>query len=160
MKSIDCNLTRRSKERVTQAAQLACMEHKEQVALVGKVFMSQDASNSQIMVRELDKKRYGYYQQDQRKKRVESISDILTKDELQEKLVASKLRCFYCASPVYIFYRESRCPKQWSLDRLDNTLPHTTENTCVSCLECNLKRREISHSGYAFTKNLSIQKLE
>jgi len=160
MKSIDCDLKKRSTERVTEAACLVSMDHRDQIMLVSKVFMSQDASNSQILVRELEKKRHSYYQQDRRKKRAESICDVLSKDELQEKLVASKLRCFYCACPVYVFYKEPRCPKQWTLDRIDNTLPHTTENTCISCLECNLKRREISHTGFVFTKNLSIQKLE
>ena len=160
MKNIRFDAKRCSKERTSNGAQLAGMGHNEQVILAGKLFMGQDASNSQIMLRELEKKRYSYYQQDLRKKRVENISDILTKDDLQEKLVASKLRCFYCAKPIYIFYKESRDPKQWSLDRIDNTRPHTVDNICISCLGCNLKRREISHSGYAFTKNLSIRKLE
>ena len=160
MKTIDFSPKKTIKERTSGGAHLASMEHHDQVVLIGKIFMEQDASNSNIMMREIEKKRYGYYQQDLRKKRVENITEILSKEDLQEKLVESKLKCFYCTKPVYVFYNELRDPKQWSLDRIDNTRPHTTDNTCVSCLECNLKRREISHSGYAFTKSLSIRKLE
>lgn len=155
------NITKKERvERVALAASLSHMSHEDQVATLNRLFMGDDCTNCKILSRELEKKRYGYYQQDLRKKRVATVEEILTLNELKEKIVASKLRCFYCASAVLLFYKEARDPRQWTLDRIDNTFAHTTSNTCVACLECNLQRRRISHTGYAFTKKLSIRKLE
>lgn len=147
-------------KRVSPSASLSQMSHKDQIATVNRLFMGENCTNCITLSRELEKKRYGYYQQDLRKKRVATIEEVLTLNELKEKIVASKLRCFYCARAVFLFYREARDPHQWSLDRIDNTCAHTASNTCIACLECNLQRRRTSHTGYAFTKNLSIQKLD
>ena len=146
--------------RAAPAAILSHLSHGNQIGTANRLFMGEDSSDCKILARELDKKRYGYYQQDLRKKRVATIEEVLTMDELEEKIVASKLRCFYCASAVLLFYREARHPRQWTLDRIDNTRAHTANNTCIACLECNLQRRRTSHAGYTFTKNLSIRKLE
>ena len=27
----------------------------------------------------------------------------------------------------------------WTLDRINNDLSHTNDNTCISCLKCNLQ---------------------
>lgn len=159
MKHIDI-AKREAVERAAPAASLSHMSHQDQIATANRLFMGDDCTNCKILARELEKKRYGYYQQDLRKKRVATMEAVLTLDELEEKIVASKLRCFYCARAVQLFYREARDPSQWTLDRIDNTCAHTASNTCVACLECNLQRRRTSHTGYAFTKNLSIRKLE
>ena len=159
MKHVDIT-KRKAVERAAPAASLSHMAHGDQVATANRLFMGEDCSDCKTLARELDKKRYGYYQQDLRKKRVATIEEVLTLDELEEKIVASKLRCFYCASAVLLFYREARYPRQWTLDRIDNTRAHTASNTCIACLECNLQRRRTSHAGYAFTKSLSIRKLE
>ena len=155
------NITKREcVERAAPAASLSHLSHGDQVATANRLFMEEDSTDCKALARELEKKRYGYYQQDLRKKRVATIEEVLTLNELEEKIVASKLRCFYCASAVLLFYREARDPHQWTLDRIDNTCAHTASNTCIACLECNLQRRCTSHAGYAFTKNLSIRKLE
>lgn len=159
MKHIDIT-KREASERAAPAASLSHMSHLDQVATANRLFMGDDCADCKTLARELEKKRYGYYQQDLRKKRVATIEAVLTLDELEEKIVASKLRCFYCSRAVQLFYREARDPSQWTLDRIDNTRAHTASNTCVACLECNLQRRRTSHTGYAFTKNLSIRKLE
>lgn len=155
------NITKKERvERVAPAASLSNVSHGDQVATANMLFMGDDCINCKTLARELEKKRYGYYQQDLRKKRVVTIEEVLTLNELEEKIVASKLRCFYCTSAVLLFYREARDPHQWTLDRIDNNCAHTDSNTCVACLECNLQRRRTSHAGYVFTKTLSIQKLE
>lgn len=153
-------IKKQSIERVAPGASLSYMSHEDQVATVNRLFMGDECTSSNVLARELEKKRYGYYQQDLRKKRVATIDEILTLNEIKEKLVSSKLRCFYCASVIFLFYKEVRDPCQWTLDRIDNAYPHTASNTCVACLGCNLQRRRTSHVGYAFTKNMSIRKLE
>ena len=76
------------------------------------------------------------------------------------KLVASKLKCFYCKNQVRLFYCKLKDPEQWTLDRINNDLPHTDDNTCICCLKCNLQRRVTDSKKFAFTKNLSIIKKE
>jgi hypothetical protein len=159
MKHIDI-AKRETVERAAPAASLSEMPHGSQVMTANRLFMGDDCADCKTLARELERKRYGYYQQDLRKKRVATIEEVLTLNELEEKIVASKLRCFYCARAVQLFYREARDPSQWTLDRIDNTCAHTASNTCIACLECNLQRRRTSHAGYVFTKNLSIRKLE
>ena len=182
MKYID--LTKAERDvRVAQAAELAEMPHNEQILLINKLYLNSDDEEPVIIQREyveiglpvskikpnkdmitlnseLERKRYSYYQQDLRKKRIENINEIITLYEITEKLVKSKLQCFYCGSKVLLFYKHVKEPYQWTLDRIDNTQAHTDNNTCIACLDCNLKRRNISHSGYVFTKKLSIRKLE
>ena len=46
----------------------------------------------------------------------------------------------------------------WTLDRIDNDLSHTNNNTCISCLKCNLQKRRRSHEKFKFTKQLKIEK--
>ena len=76
------------------------------------------------------------------------------------KLVASKLKCLYCKNQVRVFYSKLKDPEQWTLDRIDNDLPHTDDNTVVCCLKCNLQRRVTNADKFAFTKNLKITKKE
>ena len=53
-----------------------------------------------------------------------------------------------------------RDPKQWTLDRIDNTMGHNTNNVLISCLACNLKRRNRTVEKFLFTKQLTIIKAE
>ena len=97
------NITKREcVERAAPAASLSHLSHEDQVATVNRLFMGEDCTDCKALARELEKKRYGYYQQDLRKKRVATIEEVLTLNELEEKIVASKLRCFYCASAVLL----------------------------------------------------------
>ena len=139
---------------------LASMSHKDQIGLVNQLFIGEDVSNCILLSRDIEKKRYSYYQQDLRKQRIEDITEILTKDEIIEKLVVSRLRCKYCKKIVVLFYDRVRDPQQWSLDRLDNSLSHTADNTCIACLKCNLERRTTSVDSFSFTKSLRIRKLD
>ena len=107
-----------------------------------------------VMVKMIHKKIEGYKQQDKQKKRG---------FDLDLEYVVNLLRpmiCHYCGNCVYILYKISREMKQWSLDRIDNSLGHTKTNVVLSCLKCNLERRCKSSTGFLFSKNLVISKLE
>ena len=49
-------------------------------------------------------------------------------------------------------------PRQWTLDRKDNTLGHSVENTVVSCLGCNLRRRSRDHESFLKGSRLTFKK--
>jgi hypothetical protein len=111
-----------------------------------------------LLKSELLQKIQGYKGQDI-KKEVYDSTTLITLDEVIEKLVASKLRCCYCSTPVFILYKNVRDPAQWTLDRNDNSLGHTSANTCIACLKCNLQRRVLEKDVFSFTKKLRIKKV-
>ena len=107
-------------------------------------------------MRELDKKLNSYKQQD--KEKFIDLNNIITINEI-EKLVASKLRCIYCKHELFILYKHVRENYQWTLDRIDNTLGHSNNNTIIACLKCNLERRCKESEAFKFTKQLKIKKI-
>lgn len=66
--------------------------------------------------------------------------------------------CYYCKEPVFVLYKHVRDPKQWTLERLDNSIGHNCGNVVIACLQCNLKRRIMHHERYSKTKSMSIIK--
>lgn len=113
---------------------------------------------SSLFKSELIHKIQGYKGQDI-KKEIHNADTLINLDNVLEKLVASNLECAYCSKPVFILYKNVREPWQWTLDRIDNDLGHTKENTCISCLKCNLQRRLIDADKFTFTKKLKINKV-
>ena len=111
------------------------------------------------LIRELERKIYGYKQQDLEKNIYDSTLFLSLKDIL-EKIIKEKMKCYYCFCEMYVLYEIVRESKQWSVDRINNYQGHNKENFVLACLECNLKRRRRSSDKYLFTKQLSIVKKE
>ena len=57
-----------------------------------------------------------------------------------------------------LIYENVRQMNQWTLDRIDNNLGHNSDNVLISCLECNLKRKDMNKDKFLFTKQLKIKK--
>ena len=107
-------------------------------------------------LKEIDGKITSYKTQDKNKNKYNN--DNITREQVIEKLVSSKLKCYYCKCNVFIFYNKVRDLDQWTLDRIDNDLSHSAENVIVSCLRCNLQRRCQNKDKFLFTKQLKIVK--
>lgn len=75
------------------------------------------------------------------------------------KLLDCALVCFYCKEQMFVLYKHSRDPKQWSLERIDNSMGHNKGNIEIACLSCNLRRRCMYHEKFRFTKQLTLTKL-
>ena len=105
----------------------------------------------------ISKKLNGYKSQD---KKFEIYSDFhfIKLEQVLEKLKECDSTCYYCKEKVLMEY-EKRDPKQWTLDRIDNTMGHNTNNVLISCLACNLKRRNRTVEKFLFTKQLTIVKI-
>jgi len=112
---------------------------------------------SKIAIQEINKKIYGYKQQDTLKKKYNK-EKFLTYESIIEKMVACELKCRYCKNNMNVIYDISREMRQWSVDRVDNDLGHNIDNYHLACLECNLKRRRRSDDKFLFTKQLNIIK--
>lgn len=133
------------------------VEHKKQVDTVNKIYLGIDIEEHKNIISELRKKTNSYKTQDEKKDRYD-ISSFIKNEELYEKLVVSKLRCFYCSKEVKVVYGYVRDDFQWTLDRIDNGIGHSSVNTVISCLKCNLQRRVTDCKKFEFTKKLRIKR--
>ena len=71
-----------------------------------------------------------------------------------DKLQTCNLKCYYCNDNLFILFDKVRDNKQWTLDRLNNLDEHSSDNTIISCLKCNLERRRKNSEKFKFTKQL------
>mgnify|MGYP006119257385 FL=1 len=143
------------------------LNHKFQNEMIRKMYLSDSIHNllnddfkiaQSLITRELNNKIQGYKGQDL-KKNTHNANTIITMDNLLEKLVGSMLICYYCKKQIMVLYKNVREQSQWTLDRIDNSLSHTNNNTCISCLKCNLQRKVMNSDKFKFTKNLKINKI-
>lgn len=112
------------------------------------------------VLQEIRKKIYGYKNQDIIKQLYDE-SQFVNIDQVLSLLYSSQLNCFYCKEKVCILYESVREPKQWSLERIDNTFGHNYNNVEIACLTCNLRRRTMYHERFLFTKQLgTIKKID
>ena len=130
----------------------------KQITLINKLYLNIDADieYKKECLREIDKKIASYKSQDINKNKYQNNN--ISQEQTIEKLVASKLKCYYCKCNMFIFYNKVRDLEQWTLDRIDNDLPHSNDNVVISCLRCNLQRRKQDKDKFLFTKQLKIVK--
>ena len=109
-------------------------------------------------LKEIKKKHSGYKSQDKLKHKYDDTQHI-TLAQLIDKMVESDLKCYYCRKDVTILYNKKKDSLQWTLERLNNNLGHYKDNTCISCLKCNLGRRTENYEYYKKGKTMILQKL-
>ena len=103
------------------------------------------------------KKMRGYKAQDE-KNEIFSSFHFIQPEQVVQKLTDCAHLCYYCKQAVKMEYT-CRDPMQWTLDRIDNTMGHHMNNVLISCLQCNLQRRNRSVSKFLFSKQLVIKKM-
>lgn len=130
----------------------------ENITILNKLYLNENIENYTIIQSEIRKKINGYKQQDI-KKNIYNEKEFINYDELIEKLVESQLKCYYCKCSMELIYKFVRQPDQWSLERLNNNIGHTSGNTVISCLKCNLQRRNKNSNDFKFSKQMIIKKI-
>ena len=133
-------------------------EHHSQVSMINQYFLDNSCNSEKCLLRELKNKLNSYKGQD-KKKEIYDEHFFISLDKVIEKLVESKLKCYYCKENVHIFYKHIREPKQWTLDRIDNDQGHNMENCVISCLSCNIQRKTLDDHKFKFTKQMKIIKM-
>lgn len=158
-KTID-DMTDRKNAKRNETKQLddIYLEHKKQLDMINNYYLNETCDNEVMLKREIQKKINSYKSQDINK---ELYNDLLliSLNDVVEKLVASKLKCYYCSCDILILYKDVRDQNQWTLDRIDNDKCHSNANTLISCLKCNLQRRTRDMNKFLFTKKLKINKI-
>jgi len=114
---------------------------------------------TKISLQQINKKIYGYKQQDVIKKLLDT-ENFITLESVINKMIDCELKCYYCQCEMNVLYDISRESKQWSVDRINNDLGHNIDNFYLACLECNLKRRRRSDEKFLFTKQMKLVKVD
>jgi hypothetical protein len=125
--------------------------------MLNKIYLGEAFEGCKSILSELKKKHTGYKQQDICKNLLVE-KKFISFDQLQEKLVLSKLTCYYCKKNMLLMYDKPREETQWTLDRIDNDMGHNNDNVVIACLKCNLKRRRTNSDKFKFTKQMKIIK--
>jgi hypothetical protein len=135
--------------------------HENQLNNIKKIFESKyefTDETTKIALQQINKKIYGYKQQDIIKKLLNN-DKFITLDSIINKMIECGLKCYYCSCEMNVLYDISREMKQWTVDRIDNDLGHNIDNYYLACLECNLKRRRRSDEKFLFTKQMKLVKV-
>jgi hypothetical protein len=133
--------------------QLECIA---ELYLKGELDLSLETNKNIISV--LKQKFNSYKSQDKQSHKYDPEQHI-TYEQMIEKVYTSGLKCYYCNCDVSFLYNKKRLKSQWTLERLDNNLGHYASNTCISCLDCNLKRRTDNYEYFKMSKKTTIVKL-
>lgn len=119
-----------------------------------------DSFEGDKFIRQSIKNKISSYKSQDKKSKKYDENQFITYDQLIQKLSDCSLVCYYCGITTLLVYKSKKETKQWSLERLNNNLGHYESNTCISCLKCNLERRNSNHEYFKFSKRLCVQKLE
>ena len=133
------------------------MDNRKQIELLNKLYLGEDYEGKEFVKNEVSRKVKGYKYQDI-KKCVYDEESMIMYDEVIEKLVISKLKCYYCRKDCLLMYENIREMSQWTLDRIDNDIGHYKENVVICCLKCNLKRGTMNDEHFKFAKQMKIIK--
>lgn len=116
-----------------------------------------DETKIGFIYQEIRKKLCGYKSQDVEKGKYDE-SGFSTLQSVLDKMNECELKCFYCKGCVALLYENVREPRQWTLERIDNSIGHNIGNIEISCLSCNLRRRTMHHERYILTKQIQTIK--
>lgn len=133
------------------------MNKYKQIELLNRLYLGENYEGKKFIEKEISRKVNGYKNQDVKKK-VYDKEKMITYEDVIEKLVISKLRCYYCRSDCLLMYENIREMNQWTLDRINNDIGHFKENVVICCLKCNLKKGTKNDKHFKFAKQMRIIK--
>jgi hypothetical protein len=136
-----------------------CFTHAYQFREISKLYLNMEdgvgVEYRSLIIKELSNKITGYKRQDVEKK-IFNKDLFVSLENIVDKLLCSKLKCFYCKRNCELLYKNMYSKWQWTLDRIDNTLGHNADNVVVSCLECNLKKGTMDSDRFKYGKQIAL----
>ena len=129
---------------------------KEEAGIIKNVILTNQIKDE--IIKNIHNKMNGYKNQDIKKK-VFDQQLFITQDNIIQLIIKQDLKCFYCNSVCLFFYKFVREKKQWTLDRIDNSKGHYSDNVILSCLKCNLTRRNQDKNKFYQGKNFNLVKM-
>lgn len=141
--------------------------HSRQIQLINSIYLEDEVQPNnthtiepekevkKIMRREITKKINGYKNQDVHKK-ILDLTLLISLDQVIEKLMLSKMKCYYCKENCVVLYKDTLTKKQWTLDRIVNSIGHNHDNVVICCLECNIKRGDMDSERFKRGKEIKF----
>ena len=129
--------------------------YNKQIQIINSLYLNQEQEQNILAKREISKKINGYKSQDIQKELLD-LNRLISLDQTIEKLMVSKLKCFYCKENCELLYKNTLAKKQWTLDRLNNEYGHNHDNVVICCLECNIKKGEMDSDRFKQGKEIKI----
>ena len=129
--------------------------YNKQIQIINSLYLNQEQEQNILAKREISKKINGYKSQDVQKELLD-LNRLISLDQAIEKLVLSKLKCFYCKENCELLYKNTLAKKQWTLDRVNNEYGHNHDNVVICCLECNIKKGEMDSDRFKQGKDIKI----
>ena len=129
--------------------------HRVQIELINKIFLNEELTDEKQVKQTITKKLSGYKSQDIQKQLFD-VNWFISLDDVMECLVNSQLNCFYCREFCELLYKDCLSKKQWTLDRIDNSMGHNRDNVVICCLECNIKRGDMDYERFKRGKEIKI----
>ena len=131
--------------------------YNKQIQIINSLYLNQNQDQEQDILakREISKKINGYKSQDIQKELLD-LNGLISLDQTIEKLMVSKLKCFYCKENCELLYKNTLAKKQWTLDRVNNDYGHNHDNVVICCLECNIKKGEMDSDRFKQGKDIKI----
>ena len=129
----------------------------QQKSFLNMIYLGEDFTEKKELEKNIKRKINSYKQQDIKKKKFNEIQFIKYNNVI-EKLIISKLKCYYCNCDIKLLYSKSKEPQQWTLERINNKEGHTKFNTVCACLKCNLERRTKNSKKFLFSKKMNLIK--
>lgn len=83
-------------------------------------------------------------------------SDYITLNDVKKLLFKQEYKCYICGDNVITEEWEPECLYQFTLDRIDNKLPHNKNNVLICCYYCNCFNGD---TIYADDSDLCLYKL-
>jgi len=130
-----------------------CSEWQFQYIKSGDIDLS--SNFEQLLHSQIQQKLSGYKYQDLENE-LYCPEKMIDKPFVLDLFLRCQGKCFYCKEPVLFVYEFVREPKQWTIERIDNSMGHIKDNVELACLSCNLRRRTMYHERFVFTKQLKI----
>lgn len=135
-----------------------CFTHAYQLREISKLYLNMEDESVEhraIIIKELTNKIIGYKRQDV-EKNVFQKDLFVSLENIIDKLLCSKLKCYYCKESCELLYKNVYSKQQWTLDRINNDLGHNTDNVVISCLECNLKKGTMDSDRFKYGKQIAL----
>lgn len=135
-----------------------CFTHAYQFREISKLYLNMEDESVEhraIIIKELTNKIIGYKRQDVEKS-VFQKDLFVSLENIIDKLLCSKLKCYYCKESCELLYKNVYSKQQWTLDRINNDLGHNTDNVVISCLECNLKKGTMDSDRFKYGKQIAL----
>ena len=82
----------------TATKEIKDIDERKQIEIINQIYLGITLENYKKVIRELNAKIQSYKTQDKKKNKYNEET-IIKREELYEKFVISKLKCFYCSKP-------------------------------------------------------------